>query len=219
MIDLYEISKDIRNILEERRKELNLYFIEDNHKYFMNDLQGVNKSKWPSVSGVLKKFYSPFPTLCKVCNPKEQNEYLLNKDFTYTFACYNNKPREQRVEFVKTLLNKNYLYFGEDRKLSGKQDEMSGSYLGPEYSDKETEIMARRHKAPFKKFENFSELCTNAADLLSQGNVVGWFQGRMEWGPRALGSRSILSNACNPEMKEILNLKVKQLSKYLQVRN
>lgn len=61
-MDLYEIANDIRNILDERRKELNLYFIEDNHKYFMNDLQGINRSKWPSVSGVLKKFYRPFPT-------------------------------------------------------------------------------------------------------------------------------------------------------------
>ena len=62
MIDLYQISAEIRHILEERRKELNLYFIEDNHKYFMNNLQGLSKSNWPSVSKVLKSFYPPFPT-------------------------------------------------------------------------------------------------------------------------------------------------------------
>lgn len=61
-MDLYEIANDIRNILDERRKELNLYFIEDNHKYFMNNVEGVNKSNWLSVSSVLKKFYRPFPT-------------------------------------------------------------------------------------------------------------------------------------------------------------
>ncbi len=62
MIDLYQISAEIRNILEKRRKELNLSFIEDNHKYFMNNLQGLSKSNWPSVSRVLKNFYPPFPT-------------------------------------------------------------------------------------------------------------------------------------------------------------
>ena len=62
MIDLYQIANEIRFLLEERRKELNLYFIEDNHKYFMNNYEGQSKSNWPSVSKVLKSFYPPFPT-------------------------------------------------------------------------------------------------------------------------------------------------------------
>jgi len=62
MIDLYQIADEIRILLEERRKELNLYFIEDNHKYFMNSQQGQTKSDWPSVSKVLKSFYPEFPT-------------------------------------------------------------------------------------------------------------------------------------------------------------
>ncbi len=62
MIDLYQIANEIRILLEERRKELNLYFIEDNHKYFMNNLQGQSQSNWPSVSKVLKSFYPEFPT-------------------------------------------------------------------------------------------------------------------------------------------------------------
>lgn len=62
MIDLYQIANEIRFLLEERRKELNLYFIEDDHKYFMNNLQGQTKSNWPSVSKVLKSFYPEFPT-------------------------------------------------------------------------------------------------------------------------------------------------------------
>ncbi|MDP2908593.1 MAG: carbamoyltransferase C-terminal domain-containing protein, partial [Nanoarchaeota archaeon] len=52
------------------------------------------------------------------------------------------------------------------------------------------------------------------AELLYKDHVIGWFQGRMEWGPRALGSRSILSNACNPKMQDILNLKVKHREKF-----
>lgn len=61
-MDLYKIASEIRDLLEERRKELNLYFIEDNHKYFMNNLQGQSQSNWSSVSKVLKSFYPEFPT-------------------------------------------------------------------------------------------------------------------------------------------------------------
>ncbi len=62
MLDLYKISNEIRDLLDERRKELNLYFIEENHKYFMNDLNGDSNNNWPSVSKVLKSFYKEFPT-------------------------------------------------------------------------------------------------------------------------------------------------------------
>lgn len=62
MIDLYQVTDEIREILDKRRKELNLYFIEDNHKYYMNNRDGKSKSNWPSVSKVLKNFYPEFPT-------------------------------------------------------------------------------------------------------------------------------------------------------------
>ncbi len=101
-----------------------------------------------------------------------------------------------------------YMYFGTERKPNGKTDNMLGSYLGPEYSDKEIELMARKHKAPFLKMA-FNELAGKTAALLAEGNVVGWFQGRMEFGPRALGNRSILGDARNAEMQKKLNLKIK----------
>jgi carbamoyltransferase len=101
-----------------------------------------------------------------------------------------------------------YMYFGAERKINGKTDNMLGSYLGPEYSDKEIELMARKHKAPFQKM-TFAELAEKTAALLAEGNVVGWFQGRMEFGPRALGNRSILGDARNSEMQKKLNLKIK----------
>jgi len=101
-----------------------------------------------------------------------------------------------------------YMYFSAERKTNDKMDEMQGSYLGPEYSDKEIEIMARKHKAPFQKML-FSDLAIRTAGLLAEGNVVGWFQGRMEFGPRALGNRSILGDARNAEMQKKLNLKIK----------
>jgi len=69
-------------------------------------------------------------------------------------------------------------------------------------------------KITYHQFKNNKELVKTTARLIYEQNVVGWFQGRMEWGPRALGARSILSNACNPDMQEILNLKVKHREKF-----
>jgi carbamoyltransferase len=102
-----------------------------------------------------------------------------------------------------------YMYFEQERNPDGRADIMQGAYLGPEYSDKESVIAFKRHKAVFNKIESFDELCREVADLLDKGNVVGWFQGRMEYGPRALGNRSILGDARNVEMQKKLNLKIK----------
>ncbi len=82
-------------------------------------------------------------------------------------------------------------------------------YLGPWYSDEYIQKYLDENKIIYTKLKNDTDLITTTAKLIHENNVIGWFQGRMEWGPRALGSRSILSNASNPEIKEILNAKVK----------
>jgi len=102
-----------------------------------------------------------------------------------------------------------HIFFQKERILSGKQDEMNGSYLGPEYSEIDIEKTARKYNAVFEKYNEFSTLSGATAKLLAEGNVIGWFQGRMEFGPRALGSRSILGDARNPEMQKKLNMKIK----------
>ncbi len=102
-----------------------------------------------------------------------------------------------------------HIYFGKERKLSGALDEMKGSYLGPEYSDLDVTLMAKRYKAVYKNYSDFALLSSDVAKILSAGNVVGWFQGRMEFGPRALGGRSILGDPRNDEMQKKLNLKIK----------
>jgi len=88
-------------------------------------------------------------------------------------------------------------------------DAMKGAYLGPQYHDEDILSMIRKYGADYRYYEDFEELTDTAADLISQGNVVGWFQGRMEYGPRALGNRSILGDPRNPEMQKKLNLKIK----------
>ncbi|MFN2456961.1 MAG: carbamoyltransferase [Chitinophagaceae bacterium] len=110
---------------------------------------------------------------------------------------------------VGSALAIHYMYFAHSRQINGEMDEMEGSYLGPDYSDKEIELTCRKLKAVFKKQTNFNLLADQIAGLIAQGNVIGWFQGRMEFGPRALGNRSILGDARNPEMQRKLNLKIK----------
>lgn len=102
-----------------------------------------------------------------------------------------------------------HIHYGKDRKPSGAMDEMQGSYLGPENSDTEIEQMARKYKATYTQYEDFEVLTKELANVLADGNVVGWHQGRLEFGPRALGARSILGDPRNDEMQKKLNLKIK----------
>jgi carbamoyltransferase len=103
----------------------------------------------------------------------------------------------------------NYMYFNEEKKVNKNRDEMKGSYLGPFYSDKEIDQCNRKVNAVSKKYEDFSFLSDVIGKKLAEGNVVGWFQGKMEFGPRALGNRSILGNPKIPEMQKKINLKIK----------
>jgi carbamoyltransferase len=102
-----------------------------------------------------------------------------------------------------------YMYYGEERETPDGRDSMKGALLGPYYCDKEATLAFNKHKAVYDKYDNFGELCRLVADLIDTGNVVGWFQGRMEYGPRALGNRSILGDARNVDMQKKLNLKIK----------
>lgn len=86
---------------------------------------------------------------------------------------------------------------------------LKDAYLGPAFTSQEIQEYLDTHSIVYNIFQDDIELVEKTAGLLAENNVVGWFQGRMEWGPRALGARSILSNACNREMQEILNFKVK----------
>jgi len=100
-----------------------------------------------------------------------------------------------------------YLELKNERKISNF-DSMNGSYLGPEYSQSEIEVELKKAGAKFKVMDKDS-LINKAAEDLSSGNVIGWFQGRMEFGPRALGGRSILGDPRSSTMQKKLNLKVK----------
>ncbi len=102
-----------------------------------------------------------------------------------------------------------HILFGNERQVSVQHDATQGSYLGPEFSDKETDRVLQKYGAKARLYDEYSCLASDVARKLGEGNVVGWFQGRMEFGPRALGNRSILGDARNPEMQKKLNLKIK----------
>ena len=100
-----------------------------------------------------------------------------------------------------------HIYLQENR-IAELPDAMSGSYLGPSYSDKDVQNLIRNKNAKGERFED-EELYAKTASLLDKGKIIGWFQGRMEFGPRALGNRSILADPRNREMQKKLNLEIK----------
>ena len=92
--------------------------------------------------------------------------------------------------------------------LIKSQDAMQGSYLGPSYEDADIQTALDAHGAVYERLDD-EKLIAMVADALADDKIVGWFQGRMEFGPRALGNRSILGNPASPSMQKILNLKIK----------
>jgi carbamoyltransferase len=100
-----------------------------------------------------------------------------------------------------------YLHFSQKRDIAFP-DGMSGAYLGPDYKDQEINAAIEQFSGVAIRVED-DPLFERVASLIAEGNVIGWFQGRMEFGPRALGHRSILGDPRRQEMQETMNLKIK----------
>jgi carbamoyltransferase len=94
------------------------------------------------------------------------------------------------------------------RQADGERDVQRGSYLGPEFSRDEIRAFLAEKKVAYKELTD-AELPEKIAELIAAEKVIGWFQGRMEFGPRALGGRSIIGDARSPKMQEVMNLKIK----------
>ncbi len=101
-----------------------------------------------------------------------------------------------------------YLHHNKERVVSTERDAMKGAYLGPEFTDNEIETELTNCGANFKKLSE-AEMIEEVASALADEKAVGWMQGRMEFGPRALGGRSIIADPRSPTMQKQLNLKVK----------
>lgn len=94
------------------------------------------------------------------------------------------------------------------RSIAESRDKMQGGFLGPAYTNEEIEGFLNGKEIPYRRLSD-EALFDRVADELANGKVVGWFQGRMEFGPRALGARSILGDARDPKMQSVMNLKIK----------
>ena len=101
-----------------------------------------------------------------------------------------------------------YQHLGNDRHADGKNDFMNGAYLGPEFSNSEIQEYLDKKGYSYQKL-NDEELPEKIADLISDQKVIGWFQGRMEFGPRALGGRTIIGDSRSSETQKTINLKIK----------
>ena len=101
-----------------------------------------------------------------------------------------------------------YQYLENSRIADDKRDFMQGAYLGPKYENDYIFDFLKKNNIPFTKV-NDEEIPEKIADLIAYQKVIGWFQGRMEFGPRSLGSRSIIGDARSPKMQEVMNLKIK----------
>ena len=101
-----------------------------------------------------------------------------------------------------------YQYLNKPRSINSDRDSQQGSYLGPEFSDRDIRRFADENGYPYREIEK-SKVPQIGAELIADQSVVGWFQGRMEFGPRALGNRSIIGDARSPNMQKTINLKIK----------
>ena len=101
-----------------------------------------------------------------------------------------------------------YQYEQQPRKVVPGKDGIKGSYLGPSHTNEEIEAYLKKADALYVRLDE-EQLCARVAEELAAGKVVGWLQGRMEFGPRALGGRSILGDARNRDMQSVMNLKIK----------
>lgn len=95
-----------------------------------------------------------------------------------------------------------------------RREPFKSAYLGPGFDNGKIKTFLETNGIHYTQLESDNEIAEETAGLISSDKVVGWFQGRMEWGPRALGARSILANPCNPKMQDILNEKVKHRERF-----
>jgi len=101
-----------------------------------------------------------------------------------------------------------YKYHNKPRTVDDKTDSQKGSYLGPRFTEEEIKSFIQSFNLSAKKYDD-EQLIENVADLINSEKVIGWFDGKMEFGPRALGSRTIIGDARSPKMQATMNIKIK----------
>lgn len=137
-----------------------------------------------------------------VANGKVQNEKVFDNIYIQPAA-------GDAGGALGAALAAHYIYFEKERIINYDYDAMKGAYLGPTVNKADINKLQQKYSCVFDSADNWAALTGFIAQKLAEGNVIGWVQDRMEFGPRALGNRSILADARNPEMQKKLNLKIK----------
>ena len=101
-----------------------------------------------------------------------------------------------------------YQYLDNKRVVNGTSDFMFGSFLGPKFTNQYIQAFLEKSNAAYARLRD-DEIPEKIADLINNQKIIGWFQGRMEFGPRALGARSVIGDARSPKMQEVMNIKIK----------
>ena len=141
--------------------------------------------------------------LNSVANGKLENAQIFRKVFITPAA-------GDAGGAMGAALAAHHIYYGAARTIdeSGR-DNLKGAYLGTEFSKKQISAVMRKYSANYLEIDDEDQLLNQVASIIADGSIIGWHQGRMEFGPRALGARSILADARSPEMQKKLNLKIK----------
>ena len=200
-------NSKFHNLFGEKPRNSKNQKIEQFHMDIASSIQKVTEEIMVSLAESLRKEYN-ISNLCLaggvalncVANGKILEKKIFNRIWVQPAAGDAGGSVGAALAFWHNELNKN-------REIS-KNDNMQGSYLGPKYSNDEIRSNLENLGANFEFLEE-EKLLEKTAEDLSNGEAIGWFQGRMEFGPRALGARSILGDPRSPSMQKNLNLKVK----------
>ena len=199
-----------------------IIFNENINNLFLNEIN--NKNFKEDVASSIQKIFEEL--LLKIIKKSLKNNF--SKNLVYAGGCALNSLANKKI-YESNLFDNIYipyapgdgggsigstLFFLSSRNKSFNENNLKNPYIGPSFDNNYISqiIEEKKIKQKFivKYFENKSELYKMTADILFNNNIVGFFNGRMEFGARALGNRSILANPCSSDMKDILNLKIKR---------
>ena len=207
-----KITENINDIYNDK---LNLLFKEDIEK--SDTLENFKKNFASSTQKIFEHFFD------KILNYISSKNYSSN--LVYAGGCALNSSANNILTskkyfenfFIPMAPGDNGGAIGAallvNSKYNSNQKNFTNPYLGNSYNDNEIELTINnkfKNLIKFKKLDNISDTCDLATNMLIEGKVIGWFQGQMEFGPRALGNRSILADPRNPNMKNIINQKIKR---------
>lgn len=202
-------SKELQNLLGPKRKKGEK--LEKNHMDVAHSIQAMYEETFFHIlHNLSKKYDSKNLVLAGGCanNSVANGKILTNTDFESLYIPSAGGDAGGAIGSALSVWHKT----GGSRRFY-----MDNAFIGPEFTEKKISKVLEEYKHVLKEkdcsFELISSeetLISKTAKAISEGKVIGWFQGRMEWGPRALGNRSILCDPRRPDMKEILNLKIKR---------